>query len=149
AARAAGVEVRRDAKVISVDGRDDGVTVGLADGTSIEGDVLLGADGIHSAVRRLVFPDAPCPAYTGLLNTGGWVEVDLPDTPEQHLVFGRRALWGYVVHDGIAYWFSNVARRDDPTDRGQSPIDASQWLPHVRGLHADDPAPVGAILAAA
>src|SRR5690606_7367091 len=68
---------------------------------------------------------------------------------EQQLVFGRRAFFGYVVHRGAAYWFSNVARRDDPTAGDRSAVDPSTWLPHIRELHAEDPEPVPAILTAA
>jgi salicylate hydroxylase len=37
----------------------EGVTATFADGTSATGDVLIGADGIHSAVRRNLFGDQP------------------------------------------------------------------------------------------
>jgi 2-polyprenyl-6-methoxyphenol hydroxylase-like FAD-dependent oxidoreductase len=148
-ARAAGVDIRRDAKVVSLEDRGDRVRVTLADGSTIDADVVVGADGIHSVVRRIAFPDAPLPSYTGVLNCGGWTDVDLPDTDDQHLVFGRRAFFGYVVRDGVAYWFSNVARRDDPTERGASAVDPSTYLQHIRALHADDPYPVPEILAAA
>ena len=77
AARAAGVEVRRGAEVASIEDHGDGVRVGLADGTTVDADVLLGADGVHSAVRRLAFPDAPRPAYTGILNAGAWTHYSL------------------------------------------------------------------------
>ncbi|WP_062464085.1 FAD-dependent oxidoreductase [Demequina soli] len=36
---------------------DAGVTVTLSDGTEVRGDVLVGADGINSAVRRQLLPD--------------------------------------------------------------------------------------------
>ncbi len=50
-----GVTVRFGADVTAVDNRPDGVSVRLADGTSLGGDLLVGADGIHSTVRSLVF----------------------------------------------------------------------------------------------
>jgi hypothetical protein len=40
----------------------------FADGTDATGDVLTGADGIHSTVRKLLDPAAPAPTYTGLIN---------------------------------------------------------------------------------
>ena len=52
--------------------QDDGaatVTVEHADGTrsAVSGDVLVGADGVHSAVRRQLHPEAGRPHYTGYM----------------------------------------------------------------------------------
>jgi 2-polyprenyl-6-methoxyphenol hydroxylase-like FAD-dependent oxidoreductase len=49
------VELRFAARVTAVDDRPDGVRVTLADGEVVEADLLVGADGIHSTVRGLVF----------------------------------------------------------------------------------------------
>jgi salicylate hydroxylase len=43
---------------------DRGVTLHLGDGTAVQGDVLVGADGIKSAVRRQIVGDTPV-SYTG------------------------------------------------------------------------------------
>jgi salicylate hydroxylase len=45
---------------------DDGVTVGFADGGSETVDVLIGADGIHSAVRNALFGGEK-PRFTGIV----------------------------------------------------------------------------------
>jgi len=42
------------------------------DGSDAVADVLIGADGIHSTVRRLIDPAAPAPTYTGLINLSGY-----------------------------------------------------------------------------
>ncbi|QNI07397.1 NAD(P)-binding protein [Mycobacterium kubicae] len=49
------VDLRFGAAVSAVSNRDDGVTVTLHDGEEIHADLLVGADGIHSTVRALVF----------------------------------------------------------------------------------------------
>ena len=46
--------------------RTPGITAEFADGTTATGDVLVGADGLRSVVRRLIDPAADEPRYTGL-----------------------------------------------------------------------------------
>jgi 2-polyprenyl-6-methoxyphenol hydroxylase-like FAD-dependent oxidoreductase len=55
-----------------------GVEVQLTDGTEDRYDLVVGADGINSLVRSLVFPDAPKPQYTGQVV---W-RYNLPRPPE-------------------------------------------------------------------
>lgn len=57
----------------------DGVTVTLADGTTARGDVLVGADGIRSAVRTQMLPQVPVIA-TGIKGIGIYGRTPL--TPE-------------------------------------------------------------------
>ena len=45
----------------------DGVTATFADGGTARGDVLIAADGIHSAVRAQFFPDEGAPKWNGCL----------------------------------------------------------------------------------
>lgn len=49
------VDLRFGASVSSVVNRDDSATVKLDDGEELEVDLLIGADGIHSTVRSMVF----------------------------------------------------------------------------------------------
>ncbi|WP_370947980.1 FAD-dependent monooxygenase [Amycolatopsis sp. cg5] len=49
------VDLRFGTSVKDVVDKGNGVAVTLTDGSVIEADLLVGADGIHSAVRRLVF----------------------------------------------------------------------------------------------
>jgi 2-polyprenyl-6-methoxyphenol hydroxylase-like FAD-dependent oxidoreductase len=62
AVKDSGADVRLGATVDSV-GEDGRVT--FSDGGEGTYDLVVGADGIHSRVRGLVFPDAPEPEYTG------------------------------------------------------------------------------------
>jgi salicylate hydroxylase len=51
---------------------DDGVRLRLADGRTFAGDVLVGADGVGSAIRRQLLPDVPIvPAPVGALGLFG------------------------------------------------------------------------------
>lgn len=92
------------------------VTAAFTDGTSATGDVLLGADGIHSSVRHALSPDAPRPTYTGLLGIGGYIPaVDIAPTPPEtvRMVFGTRAFFGYqTTPDGCTFWFANLGHSE-------------------------------------
>src|SRR5262249_43205006 len=60
------VDFRFGARCIAVETCDRGGVARLADGSEIEADIIVGADGIHSVVRRSLFgPDAP--RFTGCI----------------------------------------------------------------------------------
>lgn len=62
---ALGANVRLGLTVYDIDSHSDGVRVRLSDGSEERYDMLVGADGVNSRVRALLFPDAPKPQYTG------------------------------------------------------------------------------------
>ncbi len=55
AARKAGVDLRTNANVIA----SEGASVTLSDGSRVEGDVLIGADGVKSVIRQRFEPAEP------------------------------------------------------------------------------------------
>ncbi|HEX6151368.1 FAD-dependent monooxygenase [Nocardioides sp.] len=68
-ALAQGIEVRRGVACGRVTVEDHGVRVGLSDGSEEVYDFLVGADGVHSAVRSGALPGAP---VSSLMTTGCW-----------------------------------------------------------------------------
>jgi 2-polyprenyl-6-methoxyphenol hydroxylase-like FAD-dependent oxidoreductase len=64
-AQRAGAPIRLSSTVTALDQDDDGVDVTFNDGSRARYDLVIGADGLHSNVRELVFPDAPQPYYNG------------------------------------------------------------------------------------
>ena len=61
-----------DASVVGFEAGDDGVRVRLDDGETIDGDVLVGADGVGSPVRRQLLPEVKIvPAPVGALGLFG------------------------------------------------------------------------------
>jgi 2-polyprenyl-6-methoxyphenol hydroxylase-like FAD-dependent oxidoreductase len=56
-----------DALATTVTSDDSGVSVTAADGRTWWGDVIIGADGVHSTVRRFVDPEHPTAEYAGFV----------------------------------------------------------------------------------
>lgn len=65
--------VRLNARVTGYAQGADGVTVHLADGGTLRGTLLIGADGIHSKVRAQMHPDQPPIHWGGALMWRGTV----------------------------------------------------------------------------
>jgi len=67
--------IRLNARVVGVEQDEHGVTLVLEDGTRVQGDALIGADGVHSAVRAALFgPDEP--VFTGCMAWRGVIPVE-------------------------------------------------------------------------
>lgn len=64
-ARAAGAAIRLGVTVETLDDGPDGAAVTFSDGTAGRYDLVVGADGLYSQTRAMLFPDAPAPAFTG------------------------------------------------------------------------------------
>ena len=75
----------------------DGVTLLLANGERIAGDILIGADGVHSRIRQQMFGDGRA-QFTGIMVWRGLVPMDkLP--PHQRRLVGNNwiGVGGHVV----------------------------------------------------
>jgi 2-polyprenyl-6-methoxyphenol hydroxylase-like FAD-dependent oxidoreductase len=128
-----------------------GVTARFADGTTAGGDLLVGADGLHSRTRAALDPAAPAPRYLGLLNAGGFTTGPVarelrPERGVMQMAFGRRAFFGWAAApDGSVWWFANPPRRQ--------PIEPAEWTPQrwraeLLELFAGDAVPAAALIRA-
>jgi FAD-dependent urate hydroxylase len=125
------------------------VTARFEDGTEAEGDLLIGADGIHSRTRRIIDPSAPGTRYIPVLNIGGYArDVRVQAQPGTFLmVFGKRAFFGYAVHpSGEVWWFANPPRADEPTGAELAAIGTEQWREMLMDLFAGDDSPAVEII---
>jgi 2-polyprenyl-6-methoxyphenol hydroxylase-like FAD-dependent oxidoreductase len=93
---------------------DGGVAARFEDGTEAEGDILSGADGIHSRTRRIIDPSAPGARYIPVLNIGGYTsDVRVPaESGKFRMVFGKRAFFGF--HDRPFALAQPVCGRSQP-----------------------------------
>lgn len=136
-----GVRVEYGKRLVAAEHTGGGVRVRFADGTEAEGDLLIGADGLHSAVRAIIDPNAPQARYVPLLNTGGYapgVAVDAePGT--MHMIIGRRCFLGYVLHpDGTVWWFANPPQATELSRTELAAITPEQWRARLIGLFEGD-----------
>lgn len=144
-----GVTIEHGKRLTGAELHADGVVARFADGTTATADVLIGSDGIRSTVRGLIDPAAPGPRYSGLLGLGGWAsDCGLAPTHDaMHMVFGRRAFFGYQVFDDRRVgWFANVPSRESMSIGECQALGGEEWLRRLRGLFADDRMPALDIL---
>ena len=89
----------------------------LSDGSVGDYDVLVGADGIHSSVRRLVF-DGVRPRHVGQVSWRMVVEGGPAITTWTVMLARGRAFLVVPIGQGRLYCYADVnsPRREDPTD---------------------------------
>lgn len=117
--------VRTAAAVVRYALRDDKAVAVLATGEEIWGDVLVGADGIYSAVRRQHL-DAGPPRYSGYTCWRGVTRHgDRFERGEVFEIWGAGRRFGGVHVDERLYWFAPVnaapGGRDEP-DRAKAAL---------------------------
>jgi 2-polyprenyl-6-methoxyphenol hydroxylase-like FAD-dependent oxidoreductase len=142
-AERSGVRIHDAKKLIRLDEHPDRVTAHFVDGSSASADVLIGADGVHSAVRRLIDPDAPGARYLGLLGFEG-LATDAPDTAALEpgtmtFAFGRRAYYLYWKRpDGRIGWGANLPSPQYLSLKEARAVAADDWLHTLRSAYAND-----------
>ena len=146
-----GITTHYRKRLAALDQNTGSVTARFTDGSTATGDVLIGADGIHSAVRTAIDPAAPAPRYTGLVSFGGFApNPGLPPEPGLwKMAFGRRAFFGWFVPDeSQAWWFISMPSAQ-PLSRDQILADGIRaWSKRLAGLFEGESVPAAEIVAA-
>ncbi|MBR1232259.1 NAD(P)/FAD-dependent oxidoreductase [Bradyrhizobium sp. AUGA SZCCT0182] len=153
----ANVELRFEKRLVGIEDRaDQPVVAHFSDGSFAEGDFVIGADGVHSAVRGHVIPDGPKPFDTGLIGFGGFVpRAVIENSPiGQRVVttFGQSGFFGYGFcssdpNDGLMWWSTQPAHgASAATFRAMS---QDQLRQHLRKFHAGWHDPILQIIDAA
>ncbi|MDQ3709090.1 MAG: FAD-dependent monooxygenase [Actinomycetota bacterium] len=139
-----GLRVEYGKRLVAAEESGDQVRARFADGSAAVGDVLIGCDGVHSTVRRIIDPAAPAPTYSGLLTTGGYARgVGVDAEPGSYeMIFGRRGFFGHApAPDGEVWWFANLPRRDEPARGELAAVGEEEWRRRLLELFAGDAGP--------
>ncbi|MBL1104171.1 FAD-dependent monooxygenase [Streptomyces sp. 5-8] len=131
-----GIRLRHGARLVSVTDDPDGVTAGFDDGTTVTGDLLVGADGLNSTVRRLRMPGVR-PVYAGQRVYYGYTGTVSAPGPDGAItmVRGSGTAFGYAVSPaGETYWFARAAGEPLPAGASAAPaaVLREQLLPLLR-----------------
>ena len=99
------VRTAAEAAVTDPGAADRPARVSTAD-DELAAELVVGADGIHSAVRRALFPDHPDPVYSGF--TTWRVVIPVPGVSfASHETWGRGRIWGtHPLKDGRVYAYA-------------------------------------------
>ncbi|MSQ21192.1 MAG: monooxygenase [Betaproteobacteria bacterium] len=134
--------IRLNHRVTGFEQDEHGVRVQLADGRTFKGDVLVGADGVHSPIRQGLFgPDRP--EFTGVVAWRGVIPMQrLPPHLAQIISNvwvgpGRHSVQ-YPLRGGAVMNFVGLVERDDWlveswTERGTH----AEWARDFAGWHED------------
>jgi 2-polyprenyl-6-methoxyphenol hydroxylase-like FAD-dependent oxidoreductase len=149
-----GVKIEYGHRLVDARESRDGVVATFQDGSTAEGDFLVGADGLLSTTRRLVDPRAPKPRYIPLLNTGGWAAPDRAPRVDSEvgtmaMYFGRDAFYCHMkAPDGTLWWFANVPQVRELSAAELQQITDEQWRQRLMETFAVDTTPATAVIAA-
>jgi 2-polyprenyl-6-methoxyphenol hydroxylase-like FAD-dependent oxidoreductase len=145
--------VRRGVALAGFEQDPDGVTAYLSSGESVRGDLLIGADGVRSTVRRQILPDVELD-YAGYVGWRGMVD-EWALTPTAHAALFHRFAWGLIPGEHIlGYPVPGVNDDLTPGRRRYSfvwyrPVDAEPTLREMQtdaaGRHHQDGIPPQAI----
>ena len=143
AVRGLDIPILLDHAVQSFDEGVEGIDVSVAAGESVEtlsGDLLIGADGIHSAVRAQLFPEDR-PVYTGYVQYRGVIPrdaVDVDIAPGEVTVHGDAAnFYSYYLMNPAEISFGacvHVGPAAEPTESWASKGEPDQLLAEFEGF---------------
>ncbi|TMI99165.1 MAG: hypothetical protein E6G97_23710 [Alphaproteobacteria bacterium] len=111
-------DVKLGARVVQIDQDANGVTLTLSDGETAQGNLLIGADGIHSTVRAQLF-GRELPRYTGNVAWRGLVPAERVAHLDLGSVVGvwmgpNRSIVQYYVSAGKTFNWIGISRSSEP-----------------------------------
>ncbi|MEV8037679.1 FAD-dependent monooxygenase [Streptomyces sp. NPDC086182] len=143
-ALAAGAVIVTGERLVDAVTTKEGVRAVFASGRTAEASLLLGADGIWSATRPLLDPDAPTPEYAGLYSISGIADGIETEPGIFNMTFARNGAFIHLAAPGGKVWWSAQVSCPAPPELG---LTDGQWLRRLAGLYRHEQVP-SAILGA-
>ena len=107
-----GVHIEKGVSATAIDNQEDAAVVTLSTGEVRRYDQVIGADGISSHTRGLLFPDLPAPAYAGQMSIR-WMAPGPPIEPEGMYVGPVGRLGFYYLPQGYIYVAAVVSAKEN------------------------------------
>ncbi|SDP21262.1 2-polyprenyl-6-methoxyphenol hydroxylase [Mucilaginibacter sp. OK268] len=110
-----GIEIKFQKRLSHIHESAGDITAIFDDESSFEGPLIIGADGIHSTTRKIIFNNAFPEQYTGFYGAGGFVQrstveqyLGLHDHDALNLSFGLSGFFGFSFQtvDELTWWCS-------------------------------------------
>jgi 2-polyprenyl-6-methoxyphenol hydroxylase-like FAD-dependent oxidoreductase len=147
-----GVPIEYGCRLQSIEHQGPKINIDTNKGLLAGYDLLIGADGIHSRCRKLVFQQAPNPTYTKMLSTGAVVKIpgwsDASEAVE--MTFGEKAFFGFsTTNTGTVWWFNNYDWEQEPDRQAfQDPSFQQNIKKELLELHKNDYGKIREIISA-
>ncbi|MEJ3748169.1 FAD-dependent monooxygenase [Actinomycetes bacterium KLBMP 9797] len=135
-----GIPVVYGKRLVDIEQSTTSAVAVFADGSRTEADVVIGADGVHSTVRRLVDPNAPGPKYTGMLGFEGMSSWKVDADPEtMTFAFGKRAYYLYWPGaNGGTVWGANLPHARPLSLTEARAVSNERWMRTLREIYGAD-----------
>lgn len=146
----AGAEYVFESRFVGCVQSERSVLATFSSGRQEEAHILVGCDGIWSAVRRAVLGTSVEPRYSGVIDGGSVApsSAGLVADGIMRLTFGRRAFFGYQpIPGGKVAWFQNSADWTGLANNTPSLVDDDTWRRQLLEAHQGDHEPIQTLIA--
>ena len=113
------------------------------DGSTVEGDLLVGCDGIYSKTRSIILPNSPKPYYTKMVVTGGYSKTKITNKELNiiHSNYGKKGFLAYflIPDSNDVWWWNGVSYPKEETREAMERLSNEKWQQAMIEMYADDP----------
>jgi len=148
-----GIPIKYNRRLLSIDQQENGVQANFENGERAWGDILVGADGIHSKARSHILPQGPGPSFVGVVGVGGFVKLEkVPELSKQELgslnyTFGAKGFFGYCAVDpDYAMWWSNLHAAQPMDEKALKDPSLEGLKEEMLSIYKDFHEPVAALI---